>query len=185
MWRNVNALPNPPQWLFGVFRRPLIRAELKTAYDRAHIWASDAACLIPPDWPTRDRVALQLQSRGGQPAFIQKIARWIREIEDNSIDGIWEDKVWLVGALWPARQQPLPIAHDPDPPFDIPFTLVELKRMYGQNFFQALTPKHLGWPTPMDRSSSRTDKRRDHSQEPSPRDQPRPSTFEDGPWSSR
>ena len=129
MWRNVNALPNPPQWLFGVFRRPLIRKELKTAYDRAHIWASDAAHLIPPDWPTRDRVALQLQPRGGQPAFIKKIAPWIREINDNSIDGIWEDRARLEGALRPTRQQPLPIAHDPDPPFDIPFTLVELKRM--------------------------------------------------------
>ena len=78
-------------------------------------------------------MALQPQSRGGQPAFIQKIACWIREINDNSIDGIWEDRARLEGALWPTRQQPLPIAHDPDPPFDIPFTLVELKRMYGQN----------------------------------------------------
>jgi hypothetical protein len=90
-------------------------------------------------------------------AFIQKIARWIQEINDNSIDGIWEDRARLVGALWPARQQPLSIAHDPDPPFDILFTLAELKRMYGQNLFQTLTPKHLGWPPPTDRSSSRTD----------------------------
>ena len=40
-WRAANALPKPPQWLFDVYRRPLTRLELRTAYRRACVWISD------------------------------------------------------------------------------------------------------------------------------------------------
>ena len=87
-----------------------------------------------PCLPCRDKgVVLQLQPRGSRPAFIQKIESWIREVNVNSIDGIWEDKARLMGALRPTRQQPLPITHDLYTSIDIPFTLAELKRVYGQN----------------------------------------------------
>src|SRR6516165_5679676 len=34
VWRNANALPNPPQWMFWVFHRPLTHKDLAKAYKR-------------------------------------------------------------------------------------------------------------------------------------------------------
>src|SRR5262249_36941257 len=72
-WERTTATspPKPPPWLFDLLRRPMARLDLKKAYDRGCIWASDC---VRYDGE-RSRIALQPQVPGGRPSFIRKISQ--------------------------------------------------------------------------------------------------------------
>src|SRR5215813_11617851 len=77
-WMATNALPEPPHWLFGVFRGVLRRKVLAKAYDRACIWISD---VVRHEATTNRAVLLQPQPRGGRPVFIREIAAALSDID--------------------------------------------------------------------------------------------------------
>jgi ribonuclease HI len=119
-WRAANALPEPPQWLFGVFRDTLSRRALKKAYDRACIWVSDA---VNHEAAASESMTLQPQPRGGRPDFIRRIAASLRTINAPERG---EEQRRLSAALEQSRS-PLPQDHE------IPFIPQEIIRAYGQN----------------------------------------------------
>ena len=129
-----NSLPKPAQWLFDLFRRPMARQDLKKAYDRACIWASD--CVRYDEG--RRSIALQPQARGGRPGFIRQISQWIGEVNaahadtNNPPSADLGDWARLMGALQPAGQQPGQPDDPGRPPPCIPFTQAELESVYGQ-----------------------------------------------------
>ena len=134
-WTATHSLPTSPQWLFDLFHRPMTRLDLKKAYDRACIWASD--CVRYDEG--RRSITLQPQPRGRRPSFIRKINQWIGEVNaahadtDNPPSADLEDWARLMEALQPARQQPGQ-PDDPGRPHPcIPFTQAELESVYGQD----------------------------------------------------
>ena len=74
----------------------------------------------------RRTTTLQPQPRGGRPTFIKQIKQWI----NNTDSPEWAR---FRAALNPVLEQPHPMAHEPDAPFDTPFTQSELVRVYGQD----------------------------------------------------
>jgi ribonuclease HI len=147
-WRAANALAKPPQWLFDVYRRPLTCSDLSTAYDRGCILISDVVL-----FDARQRtMTLQPQGRGAHPTFIREIRQWI---DDDSADLRGQTRLRV--ALNPGPSQPHPIAHRPNPPFDIPFTQSELMRVYGQDL--AATDPATEWVAYTDGSVIQVDGR--------------------------
>ena len=134
-WTAAHALPTPPQWLFGLFRRQMPGKDMRMAYNRACIWASDTV-----RYNERLRtIGLQPQPPGCRPNFIWMISRRIAEANATHAEangppsadlGDWAR---LRAALQPAGRQPSDAAHQPEPPLCIPFTQPELMRAYGHD----------------------------------------------------
>jgi len=186
-WTAAHALPTPPRWLFGLFRRPMTRVDLAKAYDRACIWVSD---VVRYD-EQRRTVALQPQTPGDRPAFIRQIREWVDDVnaahaETNGPPSAEQgDWLRLRAALRPAGRWPSNAAHPPRPRPSAPRSP---SRSSGASTAAAAHPPALmqgGRCTPTGRSCSRTGERWAPSQPPSPRDRTRPPTSTDACWTSR
>ena len=130
LWRAANTLselePEPSPWLLDAYRRPMTRAEMAKAYERACVLISD---IVAYDWG-RDAATLLRQPAGRWPRFVHQIARWTDTSTDGSMDE--EERCRLRMMLLPTRD---PTIREPDPPPlppDVPFTWSELRRVYGQ-----------------------------------------------------
>jgi hypothetical protein len=119
-WEAAYALPRTPQWLFGAFRQPTPPSQLKAAYERGDIWASDAVTVDPRN----RKMLLQRQRQGRWPLYIHRISQWIDARTDE------EGMIRLSKTI---RPPPRHEARRLGVLADTPFTPSELSRVYGQS----------------------------------------------------
>ena len=124
-WRLANGLQEPPKWFLGVFRRPMTPIELRKAYDVSCIWISD---IITYDWRTNQaRLQQQQHATTGRSDLVKQIKRWTDCRATTSPEHMnQQERFRLREAFLPSTPQP------PGPPPDVPFTMAEITRVYGQ-----------------------------------------------------